>query len=244
MNISLNRPWRVLIAVTLVAATLQLQAQETVNKDLDACIRHKKITMTLKGAAIGGLTGLAASFLGKPKSKNVITNVAIGAVAGGAIGYATAYFKAADNCLKENPSWVPESKIERSKDYAETVQEYGYDRKHGNLIKISKIEMVSTAKPGETIDINAYFVVLTPNGEESKVNIERKLFAIADGKEELIPFLGRTREERTVEAGEQIDKSQLPIPSDAPVGVAYRIEYLLSADDQTPSQASATVTVN
>ena len=45
-------------------------------------------------------------------------HAAIGAVVGGAAGFATAYFTAIDTCYKQNPAWIPESKIERTKAYA------------------------------------------------------------------------------------------------------------------------------
>ena len=227
----------------MMAVCLQGYAQETVNKELDDCIKREQMTSAAKGAAVGALAGLAKSFFGKEKDKkDALANVLVGAVAGGAIGYATSYFTAAEKCLKKNPAWIPESKIVRSKTYDDARKEIEYDPKQGAVSVMRSLDMPATIKPGNSVEISSRFIVMTPNGEEAKVKIERKLFAISEGKETEVPFLGRGVEERTLEAGEHADTAKLPIPKDTD-GIVYRIQYRVSVADKDASEMSASVTV-
>jgi len=225
---------------------IYVSAQVTTNPQLDKCIKSKKVLYTVTGAAAGAASGLLASVfgVGGKSKKSTAENIIIGAVAGGAIGYATAYYKAAANCLKEHPEWIPESEITRSESYTEAVKELSYNPNQGLLVKVSKVDMDSTVKPGDSLEISSTFIVLTPNGEESNITIIRKLYAIADGKEEEIPFLGRESEERTVEAGKHTDTVHLPIPAEVKPGTTYKFEFGLKCDNAQPSSNSATVSVS
>ena len=233
-------------AISTMAALLCLatavHAQESANSELDACVKQEQIALTAKGAGAGAIAGLGAALFFKNKN-DALKNAAIGAVVGGAAGFATAYFTAIDTCYKKNPSWIPESKIERTKAYAQVKQETKYKPAEGIKAQATKITMPSTVKAGEALDIASTFIVLTPNGAETAITLERKLFAIIEGKETALTFPGKNTEERTVEPGEHKDTIHLPTPSDAKTGTQYRYEFSVSISGKPVSSVTSTVTV-
>lgn len=231
-----------LTAVAIGACIVTTHAQESVTSDLDSCINSEKISHTAKGVAIGAITGLMGSFLGGKKD-DAGKAALIGAVAGGAIGYASAHYKAAGICMKKNPSWVPESNIQRNPNYKAVINEFKYKPAKGDFSVVRKLQMPQTVRQGETLKVTARFVVLTPEAGEAKVKIIRKLFAIADNKEEEVPFYGKGEEERVVENGEHEDTFNLPIYKDVPLGSKFRVEYMLSLKDAKFVSESATVEV-
>lgn len=220
-----------------------VSAQESAYADLNACVRDEQITMTAKGAGMGALTGLAAGFL-SGKKDNAVKGAAIGAVVGGAAGFATAYYSAIGNCYKKNPSWIPESRIERTKNFEVVKKETKYKPSEGIKVEARKIMMASSVKPGSSLDINTSFVVLTPDGAETVIAIERKLYIMTDGNETSLDFPGKTSEERTVEPGEHKDSVKLPISADMKAGTVLRVEFSVAGGNKAPSRVSASVTVN
>lgn len=234
---------KILVALLSAAQISNLAAQEAVTTDLDSCINTEKISFTVKGAAVGALTGLMSSFL-SGKKDTAGKNAVIGAVAGGAIGFATAYYKAAGICMDKNPSWVPESKIQRKNNYKEILKEFKYTSSMGNFIYLRKLEIPISVSPGKNIEISSKYVVLTPDSGEVMVRIERKLFIIDENKkEEEIPFFGKGIEERVVANGEETDTVRIPVSVDAPTGSSFRIEYRLSFVDGRYVSESAIVKV-
>lgn len=239
---------------TVVVASLLLplastfsHAQESANADLDSCVTQEQTILTAKGAGMGVVAGLGAALFGKNKEDS-IKKAAIGAAVGGAVGavagFATAYYTAIDTCFKKNPSWIPESKIERTKQYDQVKKEIKYNPKRdGEKAMAVKINMPATAKAGDKIDMATRFIAMTPNGSDAHVKVERKLFAIDDGKESIVPFPGQTKEDRTVEPGENVDMSRLPIPSEAKSGSQYRYEFAVSMADKPASVTAQTVTI-
>jgi hypothetical protein len=233
----------VLLTLSTLIASAPLQAQESANQELDQCIQQETAKSALKGLALGGLAGFGKSMLSNDKDKKVAKNIAIGAAAGGVIGLVTAYYQAAGKCFAKNPSWIPESKLERSKGYEQAVKDYKYKPKQGIIVAIRDLRIANTVKAGEKLDITMTFVALTPTGAEVPVTLERKLFAVApDGKETPLPFMGKGSEERVFEAGEHTDTASLPIPTGT-AGSSFRIEYSVSVDKQAPAIRSAVVTV-
>jgi hypothetical protein len=235
----------VALLLSALLASAAVQAQESANDQLDQCIQKEKVKTALKGSALGALAGFGKSLLvDKDKSnKDVAKNVAIGAVAGGAIGLVTAHYQAAGKCFRKNPSWVPESQLERSKGYEQAVKDYGYQPKQGTVAAIRELRVANKVQAGQKLDITMSFAALTPTGAETPVTIERKLFAVEpDGKEVQLPFMGKGSEERVMEAGEHTDHGSLPIPADG-AGTIFRIEYSVSANKQAPAVRSALVTV-
>ena len=158
-----------------LSVTTAVQAQESANAELDACVRDEQIALTAKGAGLGALAGLSATLFSGNKD-DALKKAAIGAAVGGAAGFATAYFTAIDTCFKKNPSWIPESKIERTQDYAEAKKAANYKPSQGIKVQAVKLVMPSKAKAGSTLDATSRFYVLTPDGAETEVTIERKLF--------------------------------------------------------------------
>ena len=229
-------------AVVLGASIAGAHAQQAVTSDLDSCINSEKVSYTVKGAAAGAFTGVLTSFLGGKKD-NAGKAALVGAVAGGAIGYATAYYKAAGICMQKNPSWVPESNIQRTSNYEAIISEFKYTPAKGDFIVARKLQVPEAVKQGGVLEVKAKFVVLTPDGSEAKVKIVHKLFVIADNKEEEVPFFGKGVEERVVENGEHEDKLDLPIDKEAPIGSKFRIEYRISLKDANFVSESATVEV-
>lgn len=226
----------------LMCLSFAANSQESTNTDLDSCVHQQQIILTAKGAGVGAIAGLGASLFSNNK-KDAVKGAAIGAVVGGAAGFATAYFTAIDTCYKQNPSWIPESKIERTKAYAQVKKEQKYKSSEGIKTLATKITMPSTVKAGEALDIVSTFIVLTPDGAETAITLERKLFAIIDGKETPITFTGKNNEERTVEPGEHKDTAHLPIPSDIKAGTQYRFEFGVTAGGKPASTVTSTVTV-
>lgn len=230
------------VAVAMVVCMASTHAQEAVTSDLDSCINSEKMSHTVKGAALGAVTGLLGSFMAGKKDKAGQAAL-VGAVAGGAIGYATAYYKAAGICMERNPSWVPESNIQRNPNYKAVIKEFKYNSAKGDFSFVRKLQIPQTVKQGGVMEVKTHFVVLTPDGGEAKIKIIRKLFAIADNKEEEVPFFGRGEEERVVENGEHEDTFNIPIDKEVPVGSKFRIEYRLSLKDAPFISENATAEV-
>jgi hypothetical protein len=217
-------------------------AQESANPELDKCVKDEQMALTAKGAGIGAIAGLGSALLSGNK-EDALKKAAAGAVVGGAAGFATAYFTAIDTCFKKNPSWIPESKIERTKDYAKVKKDTKYQPKEGIKAVATKLDMPTGVKPGATLDLVSTFHVLTPNGAETAVTLERKFFAIVENKETALPYLGKGSEERTIEPGEHKDTGRLPIPADAKAGTQYRYEFSVTVPGKPASVVKQTVVV-
>lgn len=244
-----NRRFKTVVIASLLLplASTFGHAQESANADLDSCVLQEQTIATAKGAGMGVVAGLGAALFGKNKDDS-IKKAAIGAAVGGAVGaaagFATAYYTAIDTCYKKNPSWIPESKIERTKRYEQVKKDIKYNPKRdGEKTQVSKVDMPATAKAGDKLDIATKFIAMTPDGSEAHVSVERKLFAIDDGKETIVPFPGKTKEDRTIEPGENVDTSRLPIPSEAKSGSQYRYEFAVSMAGKPASVATQTVTI-
>lgn len=236
------------LTVPALAALLSLatvvQAQVSVNEEArNACVRDEMIALTAKGAGIGAMAGLGAALLSGGKKEDALKKAAIGAAVGGATGLATGFFTANANCNKKNPDWIPESKIERTQDYEQVKKTTKYKPSEGIKAQATKLGMPSNVKAGSALNIESSFYVLTPDGAETEVMIERKLFAIVDGKETQVPFLGKESEQRTFQPGEHKDTVSLPTPPNAPAGTKYRFEFSVSAGGKPVSTVQGTFTV-
>lgn len=231
--------------LTTLCLTTFVHAQESANAELDACVRDEQITLTAKGAGLGALAGLGAALFSGNKNKEdaAIKQAAIGAAVGGAAGFATAYFTAIDTCFKKNPSWIPESKIERTQDYTQVQRAIKYKPADGVKFEAIKLEMPKRAKAGTTVEFSSSFYVLTPDGAEIELMLERKLFLVVDGKETQMTFNGKNSEYRTLQPGGHKDTARLPIPAKAPVGTQYRVVFSVSAGGQPASSVQSTVVV-
>ena len=218
-----------IVASVVSALGANAWAAESVTPELDKCINQKKISYTAKGAVAGALMGfLSAKASGKNKEDERKAAL-IGAVAGGGLGFLTAWNKAVDACKNEHPDWVVESGITRSPNYDAVVAEFNYKPPQKDSVAVVRpLQVPESVTPGDTASIQAKFVILTPDGGEAKVKIDRKFFVIADGQEESLSFPGRDSEDRVVENGEQVDEFNLPIDEEVPVGTKIRVQYAIS----------------
>ena len=228
--------------VLALCLSTAVQAQESANAELDACTTSEQIATTAKGAGLGMLAGLGSALFSNNKDA-ALKNAAIGAVVGGAAGFATGYYNAIDICYKKNPSWIPESQIERTQDYAEVKKAINYKSSQGIKFKAEKLQMPAKASAKEKLDAISTFYVMTPDGAEVPVTISRTLFAIVNGAETLLPFNGKNTEQRMIQAGRHQDTVHLPIPEKAQAGTQYRLEFSISVDGKPASIAKATVTI-
>ena len=242
-----NFSFRTLVFVTACAYAGQANlvfAQESAYKDLNECTKNEQIKATMTGAISGALAGFGAAFL-SGKSDNAGKAAALGGVAGGAIGFATAYYKAIGTCQKLNPSWIPESSLIRdpTKSYAQVNAENRYRAGDGIRVVTKSIAMPETARPGEQVEVSSTFDVMTPDGAETAVVLDRQLFAIVNGNETSVPFPARPMEERTVAAGRSTDSVRLPITSDAVAGTVYRVQLSVAPRGGAPNVMSKMVKV-
>lgn len=226
----------VVTAMGLLFSSTALFAQESANSDLDSCVRQKQVITTVKGSVVGALAGVAGGLFGGNKKKDAVTGAAIGAVVGGIAGFATAYYTAIDSCYKENPSWIPESNLQRTKDYNKVKRETHYKPKQGVLLRVESVKVAQPVKAGDFAEVDSAFIVMTPDGAEIPVTIERKLFVVDDkGEQTEVPFPGHaTSEQHTFEPGEQQDTVRIPIPHDAKPGSLYSMRFSVAAGDKPP----------
>lgn len=230
------------LAVVLLTAVAPLYAQESAYADLDSCVKSEQIATTAKGAAFGALAGLGGSLFGNKKD-DAPKMIAVGAVVGGAAGFAKAYYTATDTCFKKNPSWIPASRIERTKSLVQTRQQMHYKASEGIKTYTPQIAMAPSVKAGTSVPVTTTFAVLTPNEAETKVIIDRKLYLIEDGKEEEIRVAAPSQEERTLEPGTHTDTVDLNIQPGIKAGTMVRYEFRVSADNHAPSLMTGTTVV-
>lgn len=236
-------------SILIAAASLSLpgisHAQESAYADLNACTKDQQIKMTAKGALTGALAGFGGALL-SGKKDDALKVAAVGAAAGGVAGFATAYYTAIDSCYKLNPNWVPESNITRdpSKSYPQVLKENQYSKKEGIKVLAKEMRLPDTVKPGETLPIVSTFDVMTPDGAQADIVIERKLFAVVDGKETMLPTPFHGTDSRTIEAGRSRDTVNLPIGPETKAGSVYRVEFSVNGGGKPANVVSKTVTVS
>lgn len=222
----------------MMFAASQAFAQESANDDLNSCVRKEQILTTAKGAGIGALTGFAAMLVSNKKN-DAVKGAVVGAAVGGVAGFATAYYSAIDTCYKKNPSWIPESNIQHTKSFDKVKKDLKYKPSQGIVVRANSVAIGEPVKADGQAVVNSTFALMTPNGAEQSVAIERKLYVVGeDGKETLVPFPGHTGpEEHIFEPGEVTDTVRVPIPHDAKPGGVYRVEFTVAADNKPASVA-------
>ena len=236
---------KVSVACALMLFSVSAVAQESANAELDACVQKQQLKSTAKGAAVGALAGLGASLFTGAKKNDTLKATALGAVAGGGIGFVKAYYEATSKCYKKNPSWVPASNITRSATLEQAKKTAKYKPSEGIKAVIVGIDMPATVTVGtEKIAMNTKFLVLTPDDAETPVEIERKVYVIEDGKEELIPFTAtQATETRTFEPAEHTDMINYTLTPDFKAGMKLRYEILLKVADKPAVTASKVVEI-
>jgi len=241
--------FRAAVRTAVLAAVLQLcttsvSAQESAYADLDACTKNEQIKLTAKGAMIGALAGLGGAFLSGKKDKALKATL-VGAVGGGGVGLATAFYTAIDTCRKLNPNWISESSLVRDpgKSYAQVKKEHRYSASEGTTLHLRDMAMPSQARAGENIAVESVYDVLTPDGAEANVVFSRKLFVVTGGVETPVTFPMAELATRTVEAGRSKESLNLPIPGASEAGTVYRVELSASAGGKAPVTMTKSVTI-
>ena len=141
----------------------------------------------LGGAVVGGLIG------GK---RGALIGGLLGGLAGGAIG----------NYLDE-----------QEKDRAQTSTEYGYSPAQGTRLKIETVQAnPATLSPGETVNINMTYAVLTPS-ENQQVLVKETREILLKGKS-----VGKTSIEISREGGTWKSTVPITLPVNATPG-QYRV---------------------
>ncbi|MBB5609106.1 MULTISPECIES: hypothetical protein [unclassified Janthinobacterium] len=233
----------VLCALTLLASNVA--AQESAYADLDSCVKSEQVTATAKGAAVGALTGLGASLFGGMKKNDAIKATALGALAGGGIGFVKAYYEATNTCYSKNPGWVPASNITRSATLAQAKKAAKYKPSEGIKTSIMDIDMPESVQSGTaSIPMNTKFTVLTPDDAETPVEISRKIYIIENGKEDPMPFTaGKSTEVKTFEPAQHTDTVNFPLSSDFKPGMKLRYEIQMKTEKTPVVSKSKTVTI-
>ena len=108
----------------------------------------------------------------------------------------------------------------------------------GIVIKPEAVDMPAEARPETKFQVHSRFLVLTPDGGETKVQIERRLFAVVNGNEEAMTIPAPAQERRTMAAGEHEDVVNLIIPKEAPLGTIYRVEFSISSGSKNATATS------
>lgn len=233
-----------LTCCALFVAAASVLAQQSVTAALDTCIRAEQRESTGLGGVLGGLLGLGVGAGERDSgSSGLRLRVGLGAGAGAALGLASAHFYAVERCFRKHPDWMPASQISAREDFIAAALQAGWRREDGLWVQISSVELPATARPDSRLQLNARFLVLTPDGAEARVLIERLLFVTVEGKEHPLPMPALASEERVFAPGGHHEQLQLPIPANAPLGVSYRVEFRLSPAGGAASRASASVRV-
>jgi len=149
----------------------------------------------LGGAVVGGLIG------GK---RGALIGGLLGGLAGGAIGH---YLD------------------EQEKDRAQTSREYGYSSAQGTRLSIETVRAnPATLSPGETVNINMTYAVLTPS-EDKQILVKETREILLDGKS-----VGKTSIEISREGGTWKSTVPITLPANAAPG-----QYSVVVSIESPS---------
>ena len=242
-----------LFALSSLFAGMPVCAQTAMQRHLDDCISVAQKSDAAAGGVLGFLSHFSVSVshtssTGSPppppppppdnSNRSSGLNAATATAVGGAMGLATAYYRAMADCLEDHPDWLPESQLKRAADYKAAIARAGYESAQGIVIKPEAVDMPAEARPETKFQVHSRFLVLTPDGGETKVQIERRLFAVVNGNEEAITIPAPAQERRTMAAGEHEDVVNLIIPKEAPLGTIYRVEFSISSGSKNATATS------
>lgn len=234
----------VAVATAMLFAGTGAYAQESANDDLNSCVKKEQVVTTAKGAGLGALAGLGAMLVSH-KNEDAGKAALIGAVVGGVAGFATAYYTAIDTCYKKNPSWIPESKLQRTKDYGKVKKEIHYSPKQGFVTKVRSIDVPTAITAGSLAEVTSNFIVMTPQGDDAPVTIERKLFVVDGDKQTEVPFQPQgSPQQLTLEPGEQQDMVHIPIPPDAKPNSKFIYQVSVASNGGKPDVQQKELTVS
>jgi hypothetical protein len=163
------------------------------------------------GAAVGGATGaVAGALLGASgaKTEMAIVGGLVGVLVGGAIGH-YAY--------------------DKKRDREQTNSMYNYQSTSGPTLRIEDVSALpATARPGDTVDLNTTYAVMTPDPEsEIRVTEIREIRHAGD-------LVGRPEITVTRSGGTYTSSIPLILPNDAKSG-----EYVVTTTVQTANASDS-----
>jgi len=165
MNMKYQRKLTIGFVVFCLGITTNCRADEqTAEQALDSCMQKTMV----KGAALGAVGGaiLGALFGGKDKAKTAAIGAALGGVAGGAVGWQTS-LKSCSQSLN-----LVSLKSIQTEDYKTTAARYNYSGS-GVFLKIEDGSVTSPVMAGQILNANLKFALLTPDGLETEVTVDR-----------------------------------------------------------------------
>ncbi len=168
------------------------------------------------GAGVGAAVGLLTGGLIFHNAAGTLLGGLVGALAGGVIG----------NVLEA-----------RSSDRASTAQQYNYTPTQGTMVRIEGVEVhPAQIRPGEIVNMNMRFAVLTPNPQQTILVSERRQIFFNDS------VVGDSTLQIQRRAGTWTSSQPVTLPSNAQSG-SYRVVMIVKAEGTEASQqASFTVT--
>jgi outer membrane lipoprotein SlyB len=167
---------------------------------------------TAIGAGVGAAVGLLTGGLIFRNATGTLLGGLIGALAGGVIG----------NVLEA-----------RSHDRATTAQRYQYSAAQGTMVKIEAAEAhPNRIRPGETVNLNMRFAVLTPSPQQAVLVSERRQIFLNG------TMVGDSTLQAQREAGTWTSSQPITLPANAQGG-SYRVVMTVKADGTEASQQAA-----
>jgi outer membrane lipoprotein SlyB len=168
------------------------------------------------GAGVGAAVGLLTGGLIFGNATGTLLGGLVGGLAGGVIGN------------------VMES---RSQDRTATAQQYNYSPSQGTVVKIEAVEVHPTQiRPGETVNLNMRFAVLTPNPQQTVLVSERRQIFFNDAA------VGDSTLQAQRQGGTWTSSQPVTLPSNAQSG-SYRVVMNIKAEGtEAAQQTSFTLT--
>ena len=168
------------------------------------------------GAGVGAAVGLLTGGLIFGNAAGTLLGGLVGGLAWGVIG----------NVLEA-----------RSSDRASTAQQYNYSPTQGTMVRIEGVEVhPAQIRPGETVNMNMRFAVLTPNPQQTILVSERRQIFFNDS------MVGDSTLQAQRQGGTWTSSQPLSLPSNAQSG-NYRVVMNVKAEGtEVSQQASFTVT--
>jgi hypothetical protein len=230
-----------LLTTLAVLFSGQVWSQQSVESQLNDCVKNEQIKQTAVGALVGGLFG---AFLASSQGKDTTKGAAAGAVAGAAGGWILAYNTAVATCQKAHPDWIPNAKLQRTKDYDRVRNEINYKAPQGIISRVVSLNAPQEVKAGSAIDIKSTFQVMTPDGAETKITLTREMTTIVDGKPNPTAISNaKPTELLTIEPGEQQDVVHIQLPSELKAGVVIRYSFGVSVGGQNSVPSTVDIKV-
>ncbi|HWQ69370.1 MAG TPA: glycine zipper domain-containing protein [Patescibacteria group bacterium] len=164
---------------------------------------------TALGAGIGAAAGMLTGGLIFGNAAGTLLGGLVGGLTGGVVG----------NVIEA-----------RSQDRAATSQQYNYSPAQGTMVKIEAVEVhPAQIRPGDTINLNMRFAVLTPNVQQTlQVSERRQIFLNSS-------VVGDSTLQVQRMGGTWTSSQPLTLPANAASG-SYRVVMSVTADGTEATQ--------